>query len=134
MLPGAVAARELRRELCIVTTVILAAGLGVIALVPGPAIAALALAVIGLTLLGTLPVVLDWSEIHVGPERAGTATGLLLLAGNLGGVLVVLSVQVAIGNPRAALAVLALWAVPGLLASLWLPRHAGTHVESGVTL
>jgi len=127
VIPGFVAARELRRALGIVTTLMLAAALLVIAVVHPPALVGALLTAVGFTLLGTLPVVLDWSEIHVGPERAGTATGVLLMAGNLGGVIVVLSVQAAIGHPVAALTVLALWAVPGFLVALSLPRRAGHH-------
>ena len=99
----------------------------VIAAVPAPTLVRILLALVGLFLLGTLPVVLDWSEIHVGPERAGSATGALLLAGNLGGVFVVLTVQAVIAHPVGALTVLALWAVPGLLIALRLPRRAGEH-------
>ncbi|WP_313409034.1 hypothetical protein, partial [Aeromicrobium sp.] len=73
----------------------------------------------------TLPVMLDWSEVHVGPARAGSVTAMLLLAGNLGAVLVVLTVQLAIGDPAAALVVMALWAVPGLAVAALLPRHIG---------
>jgi len=40
----------------------------------------------GFVLLAALPVVLDWSELHTGPEWAGAAVGFLLLAGNFGGV------------------------------------------------
>lgn len=128
VLPGLVARRELRREQALLATLVLAVALPVIALVPDPVVVVVMLTAVGFVLLGTLPVVLDWSEIHAGPERAATATGLLLLAGNLGGVVVVLSVQLAIDSPAAALTVLALWAVPGFLVALQLPRQAGTHV------
>lgn len=53
----------------------------------------------GFVLLAALPVVLDWSELHTGPERAGSAVGFLLLAGNLGGIVLLLIVQLVIGNP-----------------------------------
>ncbi|MCB0908809.1 MAG: MFS transporter [Nocardioidaceae bacterium] len=127
VIPGFVASRELRRDMVIATTLVLAAALLVIAAVPSPTLVRILLALVGLFLLGTLPVVLDWSEIHVGPERAGSATGVLLLAGNLGGVVVVLTVQAVISHPVGALTVLALWAVPGLMIALRLPRRAGEH-------
>jgi hypothetical protein len=52
-------------------------------------------------------VVLDWSEVHAGPERADAAAGFLLLAGNLGGVVLLLMVQGVIANPYLSLAALA---------------------------
>lgn len=127
LLPGLVGARDRRRTLCLAATGVLAAAMIALTLVHRTLPVGVALALVGFTLLGTLPVVLDWSEIHVGPERAGTATGVLLLAGNLGGVLVVLTVQAAIGSPVAALVVMALWAVPGFLVALRLPRRVGGH-------
>jgi predicted MFS family arabinose efflux permease len=129
VLPGVIARHEKRRELAIAATLVLAVALLVVALVPAPLVAGAALTAVGFLLLGTLPVILDWSEIHAGPVRAASATGLLFLSGNLGGVVVVLSVQLVIGSPAAALTVLALWAVPGFLIALRLPRRAGEHVE-----
>ena len=68
----------------------------------------------GFVLLAALPVALDWSELHSGPERAGAAVGFLLLAGNLGGVVLLLIVQIVIGNPYASLGVLSAAALAGL--------------------
>jgi predicted MFS family arabinose efflux permease len=127
ILPVVAAARNARRAVCILTTVVLASALLLITAVHTVAAVVIALALVGFTLLGNLPVVLDWSELEVGPERASTTTGLLLLVGNLGGVIVVLTVQIVIGHPTAALAVMAAWAIPGLLLALGLPRRAGTH-------
>ena len=61
------------------------------------------LLMVGFFLLAGLPIALDWSELEAGPERAATATGFLLLAGNLGGAVLVLAVQVVVGNPFLAL-------------------------------
>jgi hypothetical protein len=85
-----------------------------------------ALAVEGFVLLACLPVALEWSEVHVGPARAGTATGALLLAGNLGGVVLVLLVQAVVGSPYAALLVMAATALPGIAVALRLPATAPT--------
>jgi len=68
--------------------------------------------------------VLDWSELHSGPERAGAAVGFLLLAGNLGGVILVLIVQGVIGNPYLSLAALSVAGVAGLAVSAKLPASA----------
>jgi hypothetical protein len=66
-------------------------------------------------------VVLDWSELVTGPERAGAAVGFLLLAGNLGGVVLVLIVQGVIGNPYLSLGVLSVAGLAGLVQSMKLP-------------
>jgi len=98
-------------------------------LVHGLVFAGAALAVEGFVLLAGLPVALDWSELESGPARAGTATGFLLLAGNLGGVVLVLFVQALIGNPYLALAGIAALGVPGVLIAARLPRHARSHLD-----
>jgi MFS family permease len=129
VLPGAAARYDRRRALLMTATLLTAAGFGVIALVHSALVIGIVLAVVGFVLLAGLPVALDWSELESGPGRAATATGFLLLAGNLGGVVLVLVVQLAIGDPYAGLAVLALIAVPGLLLASRLPDHSGSHEQ-----
>jgi len=77
----------------------------------------------GFVLLAALPVVLDWWELHSGPERAGAAVGFLLLAGNLGGVVLVLIVQGVIGNPYLSLGALSVAGLAGLVLSARLPAR-----------
>jgi MFS family permease len=77
----------------------------------------------GFVLLAALPVVLDWSEVHAGPERQGAAVGFLMLAGNLGGLILVLVIQPVIGNPYIALGLLAVIALLGLPVVLRLPAR-----------
>jgi MFS family permease len=77
----------------------------------------------GFVLLAALPVVLEWSEVHAGPERQGAAVGFLMLAGNLGGLILVLVIQPVIGNPYLALGLLAAVAVLGLPVVLRLPAR-----------
>ena len=102
------------------------AGLAVIAVQPNVAFIACVLFVQGFFLLAALPVVLDWSELHAGPERAAAAVGFLLLAGNLGGIVLVLIVQGVIGNPYASLGVLSAAALAGAVLAARLPaRTAG---------
>jgi MFS family permease len=126
VLPGLVAARDRRRALLVTATATTAVIFTLLALLHAPAIFGVALAVEGFVLLACLPVALEWSEVHAGPARAGTATGALLLAGNLGGVVLVLVVQAVVGNPYAALLVMAATALPGIAIALRLPdaRHA----------
>jgi hypothetical protein len=68
----------------------------------------------GFVLLAALPVVLDWSDVHAGPERQGAAVGFLMMAGNLGGLLLVLLVQAVIGSPYVALGAMGLVALAGI--------------------
>jgi hypothetical protein len=85
----------------------------------------------GFLLLASLPVVLEWSEIHAGPERQGAAVGFLMMAGNLGGLVLVLVVQAVIGNPYLSLGAMAVVALLGLPVALRLPASASTQVEVG---
>ena len=129
VLPGLAARRDRRRELLLVTTLVTVLVFLSIALVHNVLFVGIALAIEGFVLLAGLPVALDWSELDAGPTRASTATGFLLLAGNLGGVVYVLVVQVLIGNPYLALAAMSALAVPGILLAARLPRHAPSHLD-----
>lgn len=129
LLPGLAARRDRRREVLVATTALTFVVFLAMTLVHGLVFAGAALAVEGFVLLAGLPVALDWSELESGPARAGTATGFLLLAGNLGGVVLVLFVQALIGNPYLALAGIAALGVPGVLIAARLPRHARSHLD-----
>ena len=82
----------------------------------------------GFFLLAGLPVVLDWSELHAGPERAGGAAGFLLLAGNLGGVVLVLIIQAVIGNPYLSLGALSVACLAGLALATRLPARGAARI------
>ncbi len=123
LLPGPVAARDRRRTLLVAATATTGVVFGLLTVLDTPVAAGILLAVLGFVLLAGLPVALEWSEAHVGVARSGTATAVLLLAGNLGGVLLVLAVQPFVGSPRVALGVIALAALPGLGLALGLPRR-----------
>ena len=129
VLPNIAARRDRRRELLLATTLSTVIVFLAVAAVHDLVFVSCALAVEGFVLLAGLPVVLDWSELDAGPERAATATGVLLLAGNLGGVVLVLLVQIVIGNAYLALGMMALLGVPGAVVALRLPRHARAHGE-----
>ena len=122
VLPGLVAARGRRGDMLLAATVTTTVVFALLALVHAPVVFGVALAVEGFVLLACLPVALEWSEVHVGPGRAATATGALLLAGNLGGVILVLLVQAVVGNPYAALLVMSATALPGIAIAYRLPR------------
>ena len=103
VLPDLAARRDRRRTVLLTTTVLAVVTFPLVAVLPTLWLVAVALAVVGFFLLAGLPIALDWSELEAGPERAATATGFLLLAGNLGGAVLVLVVQVVVGNPYLAL-------------------------------
>lgn len=124
VLPQAVARRGRRRAMLqAAITVTVVAFLAIAAVHDAVAVGGILFAE-GFVLLASLPVVLDWSESHAGPERAGAAAGFLLLAGNLGGVVVVLIVQALIGNPFLALGAMSVVALAGLPLTARLPRPA----------
>jgi predicted MFS family arabinose efflux permease len=121
VLPGWAARHNRRREVLLTTTLTTVAVFLAIALVQDVVFTGVVLAIEGFVLLAGLPVALDWSELEAGPDRAGTSTGFLLLAGNLGGVVLVLLVQGLIGNPYLALVAMSAVAVPGVLVAARLP-------------
>ena len=129
VLPGLAARRDRRRQLLLATSLIGTLAFLAIALFPDVLFVGVVLALLGFVLLAGLPVALDWAELESGPDRAGTATGFLLLAGNLGGVVVVLVVQAALGNPYLALVAMSAMVMPGVLLAARLPRHARSHTE-----
>ena len=132
LLPGFAARRDQRRGLLQVAVITTAAAFAVMAGVHAPAACGAVLLVAGFFLLAGLPVVLDWSELHAGPERAAGATGFLLLAGNLGGVILVLIVQAVIGSPYLSLSALCLTCLAGLALASRLPaRAAGAAAPEG---
>ncbi len=132
LLPGIVAARDQRRGMLEIAVVVAGVAFAVIAVVHNPVFGGAVLFVVGFFLLAGLPVVLDWSELHAGPERAGGAAGFLLLAGNLGGVVLVLIVQAVIGNPYLSLGALSVVCLAGLALATRLPaRGAAVTGERG---
>jgi predicted MFS family arabinose efflux permease len=132
LLPGIVAGRGWRRGMLEIAVSVTAVAFGVIAIAQNPAVDGVVLFAAGFFLLAGLPVVLDWSELHAGPERAGGAAGFLLLSGNLGGVVLVLIIQVAIGNPYLSLGALSVACLAGLALATRLPaRGAGAAHQGG---
>jgi predicted MFS family arabinose efflux permease len=132
LLPGIVARRDQRRAMLEIAVVVAAVAFAVIAAVHNPVLGGVLLFAVGFFLLAGLPVVLDWSELHAGPERAGGAAGFLLLCGNLGGVVLVLIIQVTLGNPYVSLGALSVLSLAGLALAVRLPdRGAGAAAQGG---
>jgi len=130
VLPDLAARSDRRRVVLLATTGVAVVMFPLVAVLPTVWLVGVALAVVGFFLLAGLPILLDWSELEAGPQRAATSTGFLLLAGNLGGAVLVLAVQVVVGNPYLALGAFALLAVPGVLVAMRLPAHAGSRTDA----
>src|SRR5215471_5887264 len=131
LLPGVVARRDQRRTMLEVATVVTGVAFAVIAAVHTPVLGGVLLFAAGFFLLAGLPVVLDWSELHAGPERAGGAAGFLLLAGNLGGVVLVLIIQAVLGNPYLSLGALSVTCLAGFALATRLPARGAGVIPEG---
>jgi MFS family permease len=121
VLPTAVSRRDRRRELLLAALVMSVLTFIALALSHNLIWVGAWLFADGFLLLASLPVVLDWSDVHAGPERQGGAVGFLMMAGNLGGLLLVLVIQALIGNAYLSLGALAVVALAGLPVVLRLP-------------
>jgi MFS family permease len=121
VLPSPVAARDLRRTMILAALGLSVVAFAAIAAYHGPIWIGVWLFADGVLLLACLPVVLDWSEVHTGAERQGAAVGFLMMAGNLGGLLLALAVQLALGNGYVAIGILAVAALLAVPVALRLP-------------
>ena len=101
-----VARRHAEARLLRAVVLVTAAGCVAFAVRPGLIEGAFVMFVVGALLLTALPVVLEIAERRAG-DAGATATALLWLAGNAGGLVVALIVQVLIKQPAAAFAVMA---------------------------
>jgi MFS family permease len=131
VLPSAVAARDQRRALLLAALAMSAIAFTAMAFSANYIWLGVWMFVEGFLLLASLPVVLEWSEIHSGPERQGAAVGFLMMAGNLGGLVLVLAVQAVIGNPYLSLGAMAVVALIGIPVALRLPARASAQVGVG---
>ena len=108
----------------------IAAGIGgciVLAFVHVFAIDAVVLSVIGMLLLTDLPVILELSERRAGND-GGTVAALMWLAGNAGGIVVAVLVQVLVHHPLPAFLLLAACTC----AAIPLLARLGEGMEGGV--
>ncbi|WP_166660030.1 MFS transporter [Actinomycetospora succinea] len=124
IVPGFAARHDRRRTVLLLTPLTVIVAFAVIAAGPGLVVTAVVLAIAGFFLLAGLPVALDWSETRAGEGDAATTTALLLLAGNLGGVVLVLLVEPLIALPVAGLLAIAAVTLPGVAFAAFLPARA----------
>jgi cyanate permease len=103
-LPAPVVRRGAELRFLRVAAVVAAAGCAVLGAVPGAAW--LVVWPMGVMLLAGLPVILDLTERRAG-AAAGSATALVWMAGNAGGIVVALTVQAAVDTPAVAFALMA---------------------------
>lgn len=95
-----------------------------LATTPGVVVGFVAVIALGLALLPALPIVLELTERRAGAAE-GTATGLIWLSGNLGGLVLAAIVGVLVDRPAAAFLLLA----AGSLLTLPLLRSFRTAIQ-----
>jgi predicted MFS family arabinose efflux permease len=124
VLPPLVARRHSERGF--MRTAVLVGCLGCVALGVAPWLGARALAIvaIGVVLLPALPIVLTAAEQLAG-AAAGTAGAIVWMAGNLGGLVVALLVQILVHHPLAAFLAMAAVSLLGLPLAARLTSPAG---------
>ncbi len=96
-----------------------------LAVAPGTVTGLVASALIGLVLLTALPVILTMVEQRAG-DAGGTATGLVWLAGNAGGIVVALAVQAGLDRPWLGFVIMAVGDGPRIAG-----RHPPAQVGEG---
>jgi predicted MFS family arabinose efflux permease len=117
ILPPIVARTSSERAYLIFVLVWVCAGFASLAVVHSRVVADFVLVIaIGFVLLAALPVLLELAERRTG-DSGGVATGILLLAGNAGGLLVAVLVGALVDQPTLAFAVLAACLLGGLPAA-----------------
>jgi predicted MFS family arabinose efflux permease len=124
VLPPLVAARDQRRTMLTVALAFSAVAFAATDLRHDVVWLGVWLFATGFLIMACLPVVLDWSAVHAGRAREGAAAGFLLMAGNLGGVILVLVIQALMGNAYLPLAALAVVGLLGIPLALGLPGRA----------
>jgi cyanate permease len=117
VLPPLVASRHAERSFMRGAVLIGCSGCVVLGVAPWLGVQALAIVAIGIVLLPALPIILTAAEQLAG-AAAGTAGAIVWMAGNLGGLVVALLVQILVHHPLAAFLAM------GAVALLGLPLAA----------
>jgi predicted MFS family arabinose efflux permease len=113
VLPPLIARRRAERSFMRATVLVACLGSVALGAMPWLGARALAIAVMGVVLLPALPVILTAAEQLAG-AAAGTAGAIVWMAGNLGGLVVALLVQVLVHHPLAAFLAMAAVSLLGL--------------------
>ncbi|HXQ01210.1 MAG TPA: hypothetical protein VN845_14245, partial [Solirubrobacteraceae bacterium] len=130
VLPPIVARRGIERGF--MRAAVIAGCLGCVALgaVPWIGVRAVTIVLMGVFLLPALPVILTATERLAGPA-AGTAGAIVWMAGNLGGLVVALVVQVLVHEPLAAFLTMAAVSLVGLPLAARLTPPTGEELSTG---
>jgi predicted MFS family arabinose efflux permease len=137
VLPPIIARRHGERSFMRTVVFVACGGCVVLGVAPWLGVRALALVAMGLVLLPALPVILTAAEQLAG-AAAGTAGAIVWMAGNLGGLVVALIVQILVHHPLAAFLAMggvSLFGLP-LAARLRLPaqtRHGSEPATAGAS-
>lgn len=124
VLPSWAARRDLeRRILMIAVTLTALTFAAIIAWQWVPWVAAW-MVVCGFFLLAGFPIIMEWTEKHVGVKQQGIAVGLLMLTSHIGGIVLIYAVQLLLTPPFAALSVLSAASVIGMVLVMFLPRSS----------
>lgn len=136
VLPPLVAGRHAERGFMRGAVLVGCAGCVVLGVAPWLSAQALAIVAIGIVLLPALPIILTAAEQLAG-AAAGSAGAIVWMAGNLGGLVVALLVQILVHDPLAAFLAMAAVALLGLplAARLRMPASEprGVTAASAVT-
>ncbi len=130
LLPAPIARRGAERAFMLAVVAVGCLGSVALAFVSGVPANAVVLVAMGALLLPALPVILTVAEVLAGPA-AGTAGAIVWLAGNLGGLVVAVIVQVLVHHPTAAflaMAVVVVFATPLALRMVSLRDLPGAQV------
>ncbi len=134
VLPPLVAARDQRRALLVLALAFTAVAFAAADVRHDVLWLAVWLFATGFMIMACLPVVLDWSAVHAGAAREGSAAGFLLMSGNLGGVVLLVVIQAVMGNAYVPFAALAVIGLLGLPLALGLPRRSAARRHPVATL
>jgi predicted MFS family arabinose efflux permease len=129
-LPPIVARRGIERGFMRSAVVVGCLGCVALGVVPWLGGRAAVIVVMGLFLLPALPVILTATERLAGPA-AGTAGAIVWMAGNLGGLVVALLVQVLVHDPLAAFLAMAAVSLLGLPIAARLTAPTGDELSAG---
>jgi predicted MFS family arabinose efflux permease len=127
VLPPLVARRGSERNFMRAAVIVGCIGCVALGVIPSLAGRAVAIVAIGAMLLPALPVILTSTERLAG-SAAGTAGAIVWMAGNLGGLVVALLVQILVHHPLAAFIAMAAVSLLGLPLAARLKPIAGAEI------
>ncbi len=122
VIPPIVAKRNKQLTWLMAAVVVTALGCFVLAAVPGFNAGLPVSAVMGFVLLTALPVMLELAERRAG-SASGSATALIWMAGNAGGLVVSLIVQLLLNVPALAFGIMGVIVLLGIPFVLYLKRY-----------